>query len=142
MNEQPKEGQVFRAHIIIEGQSKEKPALEYAIKDLLSKMEKDKIVDLSNVREDKIVKDGDIYSTLFEADISTKSFEDIVYVILTYGPSSIELEPFKDYTLTRTEAQGISMDIASILQAYASTLIQKDLQVQKYRQDSPELFIK
>ena len=65
-----------------------------------------------------------------------------MYLVLTYGPSSIELEPFKDYSINTNEAQALLMDVASVLQAYAATLVQKDLQMQEYRKNSPELFIK
>lgn len=141
MSEKPEEEYVFRAHIIIEGQSEEEKALKHAMKQMLDQLQKDKILSVSNIREDEIVKEDKIYTSLFEVDIATKRFEDMMYAVLTYGPASIEFEPFPDYTLKRDEAQAVVMDVATMLQAYASTLIQKDIQMRDYRQKSPELFI-
>jgi len=142
MSEKPTGDYLFRAHIIIEGQSPERNALESATKDLISKMKADKVIAVSNIKEEEIIKEGESYTNLFEADVASNHFEDMAYTVLTYGPSSMELEPFREYTLKTDEAQGILMDIATILQAYATTLIQKDLQMQEYRKKSPEVFIK
>ncbi len=142
MSEKPIGDYLFRAHIIIEGQAKEKPALEKATKELISKMRADKVIAVSNIKEEEIIKEGESYTNLFEADIAASHFEDMIYSVLNYGPSSIELEPFREYTLKADEAQGILMDVATLLQAYATTLVQKDLQMQEYRKKSPEIFIK
>ena len=149
MSEKPIGDHLFRAHIIIEGQAKEKPALEKATKELIANMRADKVIAVSNVKEEDIIKEGESYTNLFEADIAANHLEDMVYAVLTYGPSSIELEPFREYTLKADEAQGVLMDVATVLQAYAATLVQKDLQmqererqIQEYRKKSPEIFIK
>ena len=142
MGEKATEEHVFTAHIIIEGQAKEKKALEDAMQEMIGRLKKDTVIAASNFREDEMVHEEGFYTTLFEADIAAKRFEDLVYTVLTYGPSSIELDPIQDYTLITTEAQAVVMDVATMLQAYASTLVQKDIALQEYRKNSKELFIK
>ncbi|MFC2174637.1 helix-turn-helix domain-containing protein [archaeon] len=142
MGEKPTAAQVFRAHAIIEGQSKDKKALEDATTHLMGQMAKDNIVTVTNVQKDEVVKEEGVYTNLFEVDIASKRLEDMVYFVLTYGPSSIELEPMEEYVVDPSEAQGILMDVASVLHSYASTLVQKDLALRKYRENSKEVFIK
>ena len=142
MGEKPTESHIFRAHVIIEGQSKEKKALEDATKHLMGEMSKDRVIVVSNTRQDEIVEEEGVYTNLLEADIGAKHLEDLVYFVLTYGPSSVELEPIQEYSLNNAEAQGILMDIASVLQGYAALLVQKDLALRDYREKSKDVFIK
>ncbi|MCK4327616.1 MAG: hypothetical protein KAW41_04000 [Candidatus Diapherotrites archaeon] len=142
MGEKPTEAHIFRAHVIIEGQAKKKKDLEDATKHMVGEMAKDQIVAVSNTLQDEIIKEDAFYTNLIEADVAAKRLEDIVYFVLTYGPSSIELEPMEEYTISPNEAQGILMDIASVLQAYAANLVQKDLAIKEYRKQSKEIFIK
>ena len=142
MGKKPTAAQIFRAHAIIEGQSKDKKALEDATTHLMNQMAKDKVVTITNAQKDEVVKEDEVYTNLFEVDIASKRLEDMVYFVLTYGPSSIELEPMEEYTVDPSEAQGILMDVASVLHSYASTLVQKDLALRQYREKSKELFIK
>lgn len=143
------EAHVFRAHIIIEGQSLEKKALEDGTKDLSKKLLDDKVVAVSNIKEAPVVDDKGVFTNMIEADVAGKRFEDLVYAALTFGPSSIELQPLGEYTLRTDEAQGVIMDIANVIHAYASALVQKDIMlrelsamVQQYKKRSPEVFIK
>ena len=142
MGEKPTEAHIFRAHVIIEGQSREKKALEGATTHLIGQMEKDSVVVASNITQDEIVKEGESYTTLLEADVAAKRLEDLVYFVLTYGPSSVELEPIDGYSVGHSEAQGILMDVASVLQAYTANLVQKDLALREFREKSKEIFIK
>jgi len=135
------EGQ-FKAHVIIEGQSKELKALQDASRHLRGMMEKDRIVHVASIKEEAAVKEDETYTNIIEADVTAKSFEDLVYFVLNYGPSSIELHPIGDYVLKASEAQEVLMDIASLIQAYATTLVQKDFLIQEYRKKSPEVFIR
>ena len=111
---------VFKAHIIIEGHSKDKIELEKANKDLIKKLEHDRLLTVSDIVEEKPIFDDETgyYSTFFECDVETKSFEDLVYCVITYGPSSIELEEPSKFELTRAEGQGVLMDVASTLHTY------------------------
>jgi hypothetical protein len=117
----------FRAHIIVEGQSKSEEELKKANEMLLNKLKADKIVEVVNIEEEEIVKEEDTYSVLFEADISANEFADLVYVVLHYGPSSIEILQPSEFTLKIDEAQGLLMDVANIIHAYASFILKLQL---------------
>lgn len=148
MENKPNEEHFFRAHAIIEGQSVEKKALENATKHMIKQMENDHIVTVANIREDETINEDGVFKNLLEVDVAAKRFEDLIYFVLNYGPSSIELEPFNEYVLKTDEAQGVVMDMASFIQTYATLLVQKDIALQEhrkkiaeYRKKSPEIFI-
>ncbi|MBN3036947.1 MAG: hypothetical protein JW834_00700 [Candidatus Diapherotrites archaeon] len=119
----------FKAHILVEGQSKGKNALIKAQSDLISQLKSDKLVRAQNIREDEVVEAEGLYSTFFEADVSTKTFEDMVYVILHYGPSSVEfLEP-KRFEVGMEEAQGALNDVANTIHSYVGMILQLKLRL-------------
>ncbi|MCD6522407.1 MAG: hypothetical protein J7K68_01545 [Candidatus Diapherotrites archaeon] len=135
--EEEKTNRPFKAHFIIEGISKNKEALKNAQKALIERMKKDKLLRVQNIEESDIAEDNGNYSTFFEADISTKTFEDMVYAVLTYGPSSVELFEPEEFTLKRQEMQGALMDIATILHSYMGIIAQL-----KMKLDEEQIIIK
>jgi len=123
----------FKAHAIIEGQSKSKEQLEYAQKDLIGKMKKDEMLKITGLEEEEIQKGEDNYSTLFSCDVHTKSFEDLSYFVLNYGPSSLELLAPDKIELDRGEAQGLLMDMANMIHTYIHLIAELKIALDKER---------
>lgn len=108
----------FKLHAIIEGQSKDKKILAKANDVLLEELKKDKLIRATNFVVEDIVKEGSYYYVMFECDVYAKNFEDLVYFVLHYGPSVIELEEPAKFELTRHEGQGVLLDVSSTLHYY------------------------
>jgi hypothetical protein len=131
----------FKAHFIVEGQSRDKKALQDANEALLKQLRSDKVVKAANIKEEAVEKDGDYWSTLFEADVSAKSFEDMMYAVLNYGPSSLELLSPREFSLSQEEAQGILMDVATSVHAYAQVVARMQEEMKEIRKRAKDVFI-
>ena len=123
----------FKAHAIIEGQSKSEEQLDYAQKDLIGKMKKDELFKVAGLEEEEIQKDKDIYTTLFSCDVHAKSFEDLVYFVLNYGPSSLELLEPDEIEMSKGEAQGVLMDMATMIHTYINLIAELKIELDKER---------
>ena len=125
MGKKPSEENMpFKIHTILEGQSKNKEVLAKANEVLLDELKKDKLVRATNFVEEEIVKEGDYYYVMFECDVYAKSFEDLVYFVLHYGPSVVELEEPAKFEMTRYEGQGALVDISTMLNYYTGLIAQ------------------
>jgi len=115
---------LFKAHIIVEGQSKEEASLRTAQTQLLDKLRSDPLVRATNIKEEPVKNNGVVHASLFEADISAKAFEDLLYVVLNYGPSSIEMTAPNKFELSTRDGMNLLMDVANTLHAYVGLIIQ------------------
>jgi len=60
------------------------------------------------------------YSAIVEVELLAQNFDTLVYIVMNYGPSSIEiLEPSK-LTMDMGEAQGILASISGMLHRFAA----------------------
>jgi len=60
------------------------------------------------------------YSGLVEIELMTQNFDKLVYVVMNYGPTNVEiLEPSK-LNISMGEAQGIITSIATMLHKFAA----------------------
>jgi len=128
----------FTAHAIIEGQSRNKEELVKATKNLIEKLKTDKLVAIADLKEDEIVEGGGYFTTNFEVNIATKTFEDMMYFVLSYGPTSVELTGPKEFDIKLDEAQGIVMDVATTIHSYIGMIAQLKVMMQ----DSDRVYIK
>jgi hypothetical protein len=129
----------FKAHAIIEGQSRDKAELVKAMQGMVAKLKSDKLLLISDLAEDEPMDVGEgVFSSNFECDVSTRAFEDIMYFVLHYGPTSIELVAPKEFQMRMDEAQGIIMDVATTIHSYISIIAQLKVAMQ----ESNEVYIK
>lgn len=112
----------FKVHAILEGQSENEQVLANANKVLIDNIKKDNIVKVSNLVEEDIIKEGETYYVMFELDVYAKNLEDLLYFVIRYGPSSIEFEKPDKFELDKVEAQGMLMDVATVLHSYMGTM--------------------
>ena len=117
----------IRAGMMIEAMAVSREAAESALKKHLEKMEKEKGIiaykkDFRGIEEVNTpmpnIPKG--YSQVVDVEVAVENFDKLVYIVMNYGPSSIEiLEPSK-ITIDFGEAQGILNSLASLIHTYAA----------------------
>jgi predicted transcriptional regulator len=112
----------FKVHAIIEGQSENKEALVKANETLLKSLKNERLIKACNFVEEELIKEGKTYYVMFELDVYASQFEDLLYFVIHYGPSSVEFEEPAKFELNRHEAQGVLMDVATTLHGYMAVI--------------------
>jgi len=113
----------YKVNMIIEGLSSDEGALEKEIEVLEKKLKSEKYKILKFEKSD-IGKEKDNYTQFFNVDVSVPEFSDIVYLIVQYGPSSVELLEPTEVKLNLSEAQEVLNEIASAVHYYVSFILQ------------------
>jgi len=113
----------YKVNMIIEGLSSDEGALGKEIEILEKKLKNEKYKILKFEKSD-IAKEKDNYTQFFNVDISVPEFSDIVYLIIQYGPSSVELLEPTEVKLNLSEAQEVLNEIASAVHYYVSFILQ------------------
>lgn len=116
------EGQ-YKVNMIIEGLSTNEKALEKEMEVLEKKLKNEKYAILKFEKSD-IAKEKDNYTQFFNVDVSVPEFSDIVYLIIQYGPSSVELLEPTEVRLDLTQVQEVLNEIASAVHYYVSFILQ------------------
>jgi hypothetical protein len=81
-----------------------------------------------------IAKEKDNCTMFFNVDLSVPEFSDIVYLIVQYGPSSVELIEPEKVELDLSQTQTVLNEIASAVHYYVSLILHlkhKELNEQK-----------
>ena len=60
------------------------------------------------------------YSNIVELELLTKDYEKLIYLVMTYGPSSTEILSPDNIKLNMGEAQGIVNTVADMVHKFAS----------------------
>lgn len=66
-------------------------------------------------------KGEDAYSMVVEVEMVARRFEDLVFIVLNYAPSGIEILEPKDLKLELGEAQGILNNLAELIHRFAAS---------------------
>lgn len=116
-----KEGE-FVFNMIVEGISNDEQALAKQMEVLESKLKAEKFKLLKFEKSD-VAHEKDSYTMFFNADIAVPEFSDIIYLIVQYGPSSVELlEPDK-VELDLSQTQTVLNEVASAIHYYVSLIL-------------------
>jgi DNA-binding MarR family transcriptional regulator len=122
MPKKEREGE-YKVNIIIEGISPDEKALEKEMEILESKL-KNEGFKLLKLEKSEISKEKDNYTAFLNVDLSVPDFSDLVYLIVQYGPSSVELLEPKEVKLDLSQAQGVLNEVASAVHYYVSLILQ------------------
>jgi hypothetical protein len=122
-----KEGWI-KSWMMIETMAISKETVESALKKHMEKLEKEKGImvykkDFKGIKkvEKPLPNIPEGYSQVVEFEILTINYDKLVYIVLNYGPSTIEiLEPGK-ITMDLGEAQGIVNSLATLIHRFAAT---------------------
>lgn len=128
-NKRVKNGWI-RVGMIIEVLAITKEAAESALKKHVEKMEKEKGVliykkDFKDIEEvekplPKMPSIEKAYSQIVDIEMVAENFDKLVYIVINYGPSAIEIIEPKNITIDFGEAQGILNSLASLVHTYAA----------------------
>jgi hypothetical protein len=122
MSKKQKEG-AYKVNMIIEGLSANDKALEKEMEILENKLKNEEYTILKFEKSD-VSKEKDNYTQFFNTDISVPDFSDLIYLIIQYGPSSVELLEPNDVRLDLSQAQEVLNEVASAVHYYVSFILQ------------------
>ncbi len=121
-----KEGWI-RASLIIEVMAISKEAAESALKKHVERMEKEKnmLVYNKDFQEAKEVEKPlpnipKGFSHIVDVEIVAENYDKLVYIVLNYGPSAIEILEPDNIKLDLGEAQGILNALAALIHRFAA----------------------
>ena len=92
--------------------------------DQINKMDNIKVVneqfgEVTKIEKPK--KDIDVaYSQIVDVDVVVSSYENLVYSVIFFGPSSVEIIEPKKFDLDVTQAQNMANAVAEIMHKYAA----------------------
>ena len=109
----------FRVYAIFEGIAEDKTALEKAQAEIVEKFKADPRIEVLDLNIEEIIENEGVFTSMFEAEVMTRTFHDLVYMILTYGPTSIELIDPPRFEVKASEGQAILMDVAEAVHSYS-----------------------
>jgi hypothetical protein len=119
----------YKINMIVEGLSSDEKALEKEMEVLENKLKGEKYKLLKFEKSD-VSKGKDNYTQFFSVDVSVPDFSDIVYLIVQFGPSSVELLEPDEVRLDLAQVHEVLNEIASAVHYYVSFILhlkQKEL---------------
>ncbi len=60
------------------------------------------------------------YSEVLDVELVAENFDKLVYLVMNYGPSAIEILEPKNITMDMGEAQGVLNSLASMIHTFAA----------------------
>ncbi len=113
----------FKINMIIEGLSSDKIALDKEMEILEKKIKGEKYTLLKFEKSD-IGQEKDNYTQFLNVDVSVPEFSDIIYLIVQYGPSCVELLEPTEVKMDLSRAQEVLNEVASAVHYYVSFILQ------------------
>jgi hypothetical protein len=117
----------IKSTMMIEVLAVTEKAARNSLKKHVEKMEKeDKVMiyrkDFKKVDkvEEPLPNIPEAYSTVVELELLTQNYDKLVYMIMSYAPSSVEILEPKNIKLDMGEAQGILNSIAELIHKFAA----------------------
>jgi hypothetical protein len=121
-----KEGWI-KSTMMIEVLAINREAAESALKNHVEKMEKEENTMILDKRFQKVQavrkplpKVDKAYSQIVDVDVLTRNFDQLVRVVVSYAPSSIEILEPERLSVDMGEAQGILNSIAELIHKFAA----------------------
>ncbi len=117
----------IRVGMMIEALAISKDTAESAMTKHVEKMDREKDIliykkDFKGIQEVKTplpnIEKG--YSQVVDMEMVAENFDKLVYIVMNYGPSAIEIIEPKNINIDFGEAQGILNSLASLIHTYAA----------------------
>jgi hypothetical protein len=109
----------IRLRVIIDFQAIEKTLLKKHTNKVIDSIKKEKMFTIYSIEKAKTAKDGEMYSSFIEVNLSVKNFSSAIRLLFYYGASSIEVLKPDRITFSQYEFQEGLMDLATIFQSYS-----------------------
>ena len=129
---------VFKANLIIEGAGEIKEQVEKQISILEEKLRKEPYKFLK-IEKSTVELVENTYCMFIDVDVEVPRFKDLIYLIITYGPSSVELLEPARVELSLGEAQDLLNSIVSTVHYYVTYILQLHLRNKKKLQISEQV---
>ena len=117
----------IRSNMMIEVLAVNKETAKSSLKKHIEKMEKEDKAMIYNVefREIKKVKNpvpniSEAYSNIVELDVLTANYDKLIYMVMSYAPSSVEILEPEHIKIDMGEAQGILNIVADMVHKFAA----------------------
>ncbi|MCX6801307.1 MAG: hypothetical protein NTZ73_03910 [Candidatus Diapherotrites archaeon] len=109
----------IRLRVIIDFQAIEKTLLKKHMDKVIDAIKKEKMFTVYSIERAKTAKDGEMYSSFIEVNLSVKNFSSVIRLLFYYGASSIEVLKPDRIAFSQYEFQEGLMDLAAIFQSYS-----------------------
>ena len=117
----------IRVGMMIEALAVSKDTATSALRKHLEKMEKEKNIIIYK-KDFRGIEEVDTplpnipkgFSEVVDVELVAENFDKLIYIVMNYGPSAIEILEPKNIKMDLGEAQGILNSIASIIHTYAA----------------------
>ncbi|MFA5357326.1 MAG: hypothetical protein WC308_00170 [archaeon] len=115
----------IRLRVIIDLQAIEKGLLKKHTDKVVEALKKEKLFTIYGIHRAKPAKEGEMYSSFIEVDLSVKNFSSAVRLLFYYGASSVEVLKPDKLTLSQYEFQEGLVELAMIFQNYSKYFLSK-----------------
>lgn len=112
----------YRVRLIIEALSKDKGALQAQL-DILEGKLKEEPVSLLKLDKAETELQGENYTSYLDVEAGVRDFKDLLYLIINYGPSSVELLEPQKIELSMGETQEALNEVSSAVHYYVSFIL-------------------
>lgn len=116
-----------KAHFVIEALTAEEGKVRPALEKHLAKLKKEKYVTVSGERfhdvrrvTQPVPQVPEAFSCILEMDITVERFERLLYLVVAYGPTSVEIMAPTELKLKMGEAQTILNGVADLVHRFAA----------------------
>jgi hypothetical protein len=116
---------IIRLRVIIDFQAIEKGLLKKHIDKVVEALKKEKVFTVYGIHRAKPAKEGEMYSSFIEVDLSVKNFSSAIRLLFFYGASSVEVLKPDKLAISQYEFQDGLVDLAAIFQNYAKYFMTK-----------------
>jgi len=113
----------YRVKMIIEALSQDKEALQRQCDILENKISKEEKISVIDFEKGEILKQEENYTAFFDIEIETKTFKDVIHMIINYGPSSVELIEPEKLELNLNQSQELLNEISSAVHYYVAFIL-------------------
>lgn len=137
MGKGPKLEGEYVARFIIEASSKSEEAVEKQMDKLEQSLKKEpyKLLEFERAEVEKEENDegeGETATTFIETEVTVPKFTDLLYLVVNYGPSSVEVLEPDEINLTVEELQKSLNDLSSAIHYYTGLILQLKKKLNEY----------
>lgn len=115
----------IRLRIIIDFQAIEKNLLKKHVDKVIDALKREKAFTIYSIHRAKPAKEGEMYSSFIEVDLSVKNFSSAIRLLFYYGASSVEIIKPDKIGFSQYEFQEGLVELATIFQNYSKYFLAK-----------------
>jgi hypothetical protein len=117
----------IRSWMMIEAMAINEDAVKTALDKHIKNLRDEKNITILKVADGEMKKVDtpfpnikEAYSKVVELDVLTNNYDTLLYIVMNYGPSAVEIMEPEKLVLSQGEAQGILNSLAALVHRFAS----------------------